>query len=402
MVKHLLGLVKKVENLLFIQNGLAYIAQTAFFSLASVYFVDILHYSLSTTAVMLFYSSMVVRTSRIIFLPILDAVNFNISFPFSLLLCSLGFMGLAIVSNPIGVALMILPIGIGYGVNNILIKFALSEVNNDQPMIRRFAKYSISVNLGAALGPLIGNLFISNHYKVGITLFSSAIFMIAFVVSSFATKKASFHAVRQNWPSAILKLFSLSEFRHYFVLSCLGWFLYGQFCSSLPLFVSQNLAKKEYVGIIFFINAIVAIVCPMQAVKTIQKYTKDEQLILMISFSFYTLGLFMVGVFPDLIFIFVAVIMMSLGEVLMLPTLNSYLTRITSSEERIVSFTLASLTMGIGEATGSFAGTYAIKLGEYYQQLNLPFLVLATIAILFLIFGYALQKRRPRKDVGCV
>lgn len=391
--------IKYTENLLLVQNGFAYLAQTAFFSLAAVYFANVLNYSLQTTAWMMVYISIVLRTTRILFSPILDLIPFNVAFPFSLLLCAFGFLGLGIVKNPFYVALVILPIGIGYGVNNILIKYVLSEIKSNNSTLNRFTKFGVSVNLGAAIGPLVGNFFISSHYQFGVSAFCSGIFFIAFFIAILIAKDNKLNYPKQKWSKTIIKYLRLPNYRNYFILSCIGWFFYSQLISALPLLMSEGLSAEKLIGFIFFINALISILFPIKLMKVVQEHTLDKRKILNFSFCLYTTGFLIVAFFPNLIFLFLSVIIISFAEIIMLPTLNSYLIQIIPSEERIVGFTLSSLTMGFGEGIGAFIGTHAIAIGEKYNQWHLPFILISIISVFLMVAGFLIHKKSLKKVV---
>lgn len=374
------------------QNMLCYFAKSAFFSLASVYFVSTLHYSLSITAIMLVYIVLTMRLLRIFLAPVIDVIPFKIALTGSMLFCCIGFIILAFVRSPIFVALAILPVSIGFGVNNILIKYAVSLLNLNHDSLKKFARFSISVNLGTTLGPLIGNFFIYKNNQLGLCFFSASIFFICAIFSLFISNIDSIKTEKQQWFKTIKKYFVSSEFTSFFIISIIGWFFYGQLFSSLPLFVSEGLHASRFVFLIFTINSLVCVFLPVLMSNFLKTSIKNKKNILLIAFSSYTAGFLLLCLFPNLITVILAALFFSLGEIIILPSLNACLTSITASNERIISFTLSALAAGIGEGLGSLTGTYAIKLGQYLHQWRASFLFLLLLSLIFLFVSRYLQR----------
>lgn len=378
--------VRNIWLLLLSENMLSNLGLFSIYALLSVYFLTVLKYSPLLTSYLLLFSTLSLRLARVVFAPVINLLGIRQSFIYSLGLCALGYILMGLSTSPWLIMVCLILVGTGYGANSLLIKVITATLSQSQDSyFLKYAKMGVATNIGAAAGPLIGN-YLMIHQPAGYTcFFSAAVFLIGTIIA--AVFPVTFPETKPQKISMkeIVTHFKLKTLRMPVILAIFGWFLYAQFFTSLPIFVSKGLMKENMLGTLFFINASIVILGSVPLSQLAIKVLKNETMIVACSFILFAIGFLALGSFYYLSTAYFAIVIWTVAEILLIPALSALVAKTSQEEHRTVSFAINAVAMGIGEGAGNFFGTYLSKFGLHFGAWNITFLSLMVIAILFTV-----------------
>lgn len=169
----------------------------------------------------------------------------------------------------------------------------------------------------------------------------------------------------------------------------MGWFLYTQSYASLPLFISDGVHRPDLLGSVFALNAIFIVVGQLPVSKTILYLRLPPSQSVLLAFLAFACGFALMWLFPVWQIIYVAVVLWTLGEMLLMPSLDTLIAKGALAEHTQVAFVVYSVAIGIGEGLGNLFGVsladFLLKSGNFsYLYMLLTIAALgATIVTVF-------------------
>lgn len=274
-----------------------------------------------------------------------------------------------------------------------------------------FGLVNLFVNLAAAFGPMIGTFFLGKEDYTFILLLVCSFYLVAFFLITFFLEGISQEnqVLEENGEDEQRKFFLLeyfhlifkdSEYRRMSFLNVIGWFLYAQLFTGIPLYLVEQFAVKTELGTFFTLNAILIIAFQMTISKFISKLQKDRGLRLDqfwgVSFLLFGISFFIAGLFGHLIlFLYVAVAVFTFGEMFFTPITNAIFSAMAKPGKRSLYFNARSLSEAIGEGAGVYLGISVFHQFVSIGQPALYWMILGGVGILsaFLIQDDASFKR---------
>lgn len=310
------------------------------------------------------------------------------------LLCAAGMGSLAMSITQVSLAWVgVCLLGVGYGLIILVVKISLVNTAGDQKLIT-LGWLAIALNIGAALGPTLFGIGLS---AVGaqMTLFSGAAMSgIGFVLSAKLrfdnedNAKEGRHA-QFRWRS--LLVICKPQIAFLVIILAIGSAFYVQFPVALPIAVN-NILGPEYIGLIFVINALIAIAAQQPVNRLALRNPTVNKHAGVISLMLFSCGFFSMTKLQGIIGIITCVLLVSVAECLLLPFVEEKLSRALGFQRLAVAFSLSALAMGIGEAIGSTAGVRATLSGvQDFEELLTSLSVLAAIAAVMITFAIKLS-----------
>ena len=380
---------KKFFSLLIADNCFINLSHFAILSILSVYLLTVLKISPALSSLALMILTIALRMSRIVFLPLLNKISFRKALVFSFLLCIFG-NSLMFLSSLTSLYLAMILIGIGYGMINLIIKVLISDFQNKTSSVWvRFSIFSTSLNVSAAVGPLIASYIFNNYLPPRIFQFSIGILLLGTVTSLILPQKNFLHLQTKHWFSTIKNCLKNERLNRLMIMTIFGWFLYAQLFSTIPLLVTQKLGAPHLLGTFFALNAVMIIFWTYPLAKFLEKFGVSLERLIVFSFLFYGLGCTILVYIQNIILVYGCVAFWTLGEILLIPAVNSLVSQYSQEENRMFAFSLNAIAMGIGEGLGYL---FSINLsGEAMHQDNVSFqeiyLLLTILSVLFFIIA---------------
>lgn len=371
-----------------LEYGLYALSYSSLSAIISVYMANSLMFSASVVGFILLFSSLTKRTARIFAAPFIDMLPNNWIMPTLCSLSIIGYIMLATFHNLWSILIALLLIGFGYGSNSTYVKSLVAEWKTSKDSILlRYAGLNVSLNIAAAIGPLISTyIFVSINHRA--PLYISAIILSINLLISLSLKTKHIIATPQKSMLTALKYHVKNVGLNIcFLLTALTWSVYGQLYSSLPLYLSKELNAFQWFGSLLALNAIIVIALTYPITHLLDKYAIKSSLILALGFTIYLIGFMLIGIFHNIYFVTAATILWTLAEIIMIPALSVLLIRYTPGELRVGIFGWNAVAVGLGEGGGQMIGVKAIMGPANSSNGAMAFLIIAAMALVGLIIS---------------
>ncbi|WP_328941451.1 MFS transporter [Streptomyces sp. NBC_00250] len=259
--------------------------------------------------------------------------------------------------HPVALAAVLPVIGLAFGMNAMALKL-IAAAAPASGRTKGFAAQAVAVNIGMALGPLAG---VAVQQRFG---------MAAFCLAAAGANLVALGPVLAVRPPggadrapvgvplrAQLKLLVRDPGpRLPLALTALGFVLYTQLFATLPLYAHGVLGGDGSLGTVFLVNGLLIIVLQMPLVLVTGRLGLSPITLCVLGFACFAAAFACLGAGHGTVGLFAGVVLVTFGEMLLMPSLDVLVGGAGPSERHAVYFSLAALATGLGEAFGSFAG----------------------------------------------
>jgi len=238
---------------------------------------------------------------------------------------------------------------------------AIAQYSKEDNRIRSYSLNRLAINLGWAIGGAIGGFIASHNYQLlfwidGLTNIGAAI-LLRMVLSPSKNKQTPTHntnAGKTNANEAIKdKIYLVFIF-----LTIIFGICFFQIFSTLPLFYHQELKLTPFfIGVVMSVNGLLIALFEMALVFTLEPKNKN---ILFISIGILFCGLSFVvfNLLPGRELLTIgAILLLTLGEMLSMPFMNSFWVSRTTAHNRGQYAGLFTAAWSIAQVTGPYAGS---------------------------------------------
>jgi len=184
----------------------------------------------------------------------------------------------------------------------------------------------LAINLGFSLGPAIGGLIIATwsyaglFWVDGLTCLAAMALMLAGLPRKQARKDdqaAKSVALRSPYRDGPYLYFLLTT-----VLICVPFL---QYFSTIPLFYSEVHHMSEFsIGVLLGMNGLLIFLIEMPLIKYCEDKAYDRMRILVLSVALFALSFVVMNVFPNIAFLWVGMVLATVGEMLNFPFMNRF------------------------------------------------------------------------------
>lgn len=228
-----------------------------------------------------------------------------------------------------------------------------------------FALRNTVINIGSSLGPILGGLFYqySVFWVFILTSLAHFIFLILIILNGpndiIANRRihiiASFQTVLKDQKVFLLAL-----------MNAIFWFLYSQFNLSIPLYIKNFFHQPSLTGLIFTINGVFVIFLQYVIAKLAFQRLKN-QTILNSGFLFMGIAYFTLGLMPHLPSVFLFVLLFSLSEVLVFPTIDNLVSELADESLLSTYYGFVDIGWAIGATLGNLLGGVFIGFAQAHH-----------------------------------
>lgn len=256
----------------------------------------------------------------------------------------------------------------------------LSQVTKQENKLLVFNLRYAAINVGAAIGPLVG-------LKIGASSSTTAFFVTSFVYflyfillvtlfSKYTIEKhgdASEHVTLRN---AVNVLRNDRVFLCAVIGMILGVTGYSQFNSTIPQYLSQYEDGVQLFSYLIVFNAITVLVVQYPVSRIGKHYSALTSI--MLGIGAVALGLFGFGLFTAVPMLFVSMFVLTVGEVMMFSMIEIFIDQISPQHMKGLYFGSMGFT-AIGNAAGPWIGGLMLEhLGYGNHLLIFTLLALCT------------------------
>jgi MFS family permease len=264
---------------------------------------------------------------------------------------------------------------------------------------RRLEAYGllrVAWNLGFAFGPMIGGVLLVFSYSVT--------FLVSALISLVAGLIVAFMLTESYQPGPPKERFTLvREFRNVkiiflvFCIVCVPMFLMsGQFGTTYTVYANERVHIDTLtIGLVFGLNGVMVVLLQMPIARALGK--RDKYLAMTAGTVLYAVGYFFVAGVTDGITLAMTMVVITLGEMIVVPVSTDLTVSMSSETER-------GKYLGIFGLIGSF-GWFGSTLvgGILFDNLSNGWLLWGSIASMGMVTAFAMvvlwTRNRPEKVV---
>ncbi len=275
---------------------------------------------------------------------------------------------------------------------------AIAQYSNEQNRTRCYSLNRLSINLGWALGSAVGGFIASRNYHLlfwidGLTNIGAALLLRSVLspqrnVQTPATKSTS--APRQSGKSP----YTDKLYLFFVLLTIMFSYSFFQLFTTVPVFYRVGLKLTEFqIGCVMAVNGLIIAIVEMVLVFKLEQKKKNLQFIsvgvLLIALAFLTYNI----VPGTLAVAVVSTLFITVGEMLSMPFMNSFMISRTNEHNRGQYAGLYTVAWSVAQVIGPFTGT---QLANKYGFTSLWWCIVAmsvATAIGFRYLQFSVEKR---------
>jgi MFS transporter, DHA1 family, multidrug resistance protein len=337
--------------------GVSNVGYYAAASILSLYFLTTLRLSPAAAGALILLTSMSFRLNRVFLAPLIDRLPPRIAVFGALLLGAFGYLGLAATRSPLFIAILLPVIGAGGSTNALAVKtLAAGTAGAQKSPLLRYATLSTGLNAAAAIGPVIASQIYPGYSPAWVFLIAAACYGVAAFIALGIPVGPHAGLARPTWRATTREVLSVASFRQVLVFTALGFFLYSQLFATFPVFATETLRVPQLRGLFFVLNAAMVIAGQIPLGHFLQRKDWSSCRVVFAGYLMFTIGFVLLWLAPTWPLAFVAVAFWTLGEMLVMPTLDAMTALSIKPHQRMVAFSFAGLAMSVGDGFGGASG----------------------------------------------
>ena len=241
---------------------------------------------------------------------------------------------------------------------------AIAHYSKEENRTRSYSLNRLAINLGWAIGGALGGILASINYHLlfwvdGLTNIAAAILLRYFLTPS---PENSFHAEKGAEQIAPASAFKDKVYLIFIFLTILFATCFYQSFTTLPVYYKQSLHMDEfYIGLLMALNGIIIVFIEMVLIFQLEGkkenlfYIRNGTVLIAIAFS-------MLNIFSSsTIIVVVSMILLTFGEILSMPFMNSFWNSRTVSNNRGQYAGLYTIAWSTAQVIGPTAGAQVVE-----------------------------------------
>ena len=225
--------------------------------------------------------------------------------------------------------------------------------------VQGYSIFRMARNIGVALGPMIGGIVLSSNYNIGFTGAAAALIFYGLITLFFLREtlvrdpNAKPESLRDQ-VRVYRQAFNNKPFAH-----MVGAFTLMEICAALmwvllAVYVKQNFGLKEATySWLPTTNALMVVFLQVFITRITKKYRETQ--VMPVGAIFYMVAMLMVGVSSQFAGFWLAMVVMTIGELITAPTATTYVANMAPPEQRGRYLGVFGLSWHVAMAIGPFA-----------------------------------------------
>ncbi|MCA9998833.1 MAG: MFS transporter, partial [Anaerolineales bacterium] len=243
-----------------------------------------------------------------------------------------------------------------------------------------YARVGVLQNLARTVGPIIGGVLILYDFAwVGAA--AAGFFLGAFVLVLVWMPAVQVSNEKQPMSQGLNLAFHDRPFLLYTALMMGFWFMWTQLSIAMPLEVKALTGSDSSVGVLFTVNAVIAIVLQVPLLRLAQRFLRPMPMIIVgiVSMAF-SLGL--VALVETVWQLYVSVFFFAAGIVLVMPNAETIAASLANPTARGAYFGVNSLALAVGGGIGHIAGGALVDYALVHGVHMLPWVTFGLVGML--------------------
>lgn len=322
---------------------------------------------------------------------IVDRFGSKFTISAGLLLISVSYLFTAYVYSVVSIVFWTLILGLGGALYTPAIKSIMVKESSYEDRVFMLSLRSTALNIGSAIGPLIGMvIFIISPKAVFIT--TAIIILILAALSQLTLKISTLPNCNKIFSlKNILNIIKNIHTRDLCIYILFFTIFFIQLELTYPMFASMIFGDKT-VAWMFVVNAIIIIIFQLPLSSFIA--TISTKKIFLYGMAILTIGMFLTSFSANsLIIFYCSIIFFSFGEILILPKIDAEISASVDQSITGAAFGTLGVASAIGAGIGGAVGGEIFHLYINHNTITNYWLFL-TICSLVTIFVFAIVKNR--------
>lgn len=310
-----------------------------------------------------------VRASSIFLAGLLDRLRLERALLTGLLLSAVGFSSASLAFEPWQVLLCLSAAGVGISIHAVIARSLIAALATEREAnLRAFSLINVAANVAAAAGPLLAGamLSLSSHPPILLVAGGCYVFSATVILATLRLPPARQPARPRSRTFPLrtyMRLFRDDEFRRLSAFNFVGWLMYAQLFSALPIYLFARIENPALVGTFFVVNGVLIIGLQMPVSRVTARFVSDASassrrvpLMLTAGILCFAASFLVIAAGAPVWTLYLAVALFTVGEMVFMPLSDSAFSWISGLDQTVVVFTGKRITTAIGEALGVFCG----------------------------------------------
>lgn len=233
--------------------------------------------------------------------------------------------------------------------------FLSYSIKEDARRILAISKVRVGINLGFSIGPILGGFL--SHYSYVLLFLVAA--LLSFSVSFIAIRLKSVQS-RGSFGSYFSDIILPLKDRRFILISVSTFFcavVFSQFINTLPVFASHYSIDKRLIGYFFTTNGLAVILFQVWISRISAKKFGDF-VSAIFGILIYASSFFMFGVSQNFLWLVISVFYMTLGEMLLIPSIMNMAMKISPEDRKGVFLGFFEFFEIFGWSVGKYIGGF--------------------------------------------
>ncbi len=239
----------------------------------------------------------------------------------------------------------------------------VADVTSPADRTNGYVVYRIMSNLGWAIGPLSGAfIYDSGIFWIFILITVCSVIqglMVLFMVKDRWKGRRKSENLRKTGKVSII------SYDRFLIVFTVGTFFLtlvsSQFSVTLPVFIKGSISiPTSYIGYIYAVNGVVVVIGQYPITNLMKRY--PEILSMILGTAAYAVGYLFVGFSSNLVDLMGDMLIITIGENLVSPVMNSIVSKIAPSDKLARYLGFMGMMNSSGRAFGPSVGTFLISL----------------------------------------
>lgn len=312
---------------------------------------------------------------------------------------SIGAIGYLIAAG-LGTSVYIIPMvilsGFFMGVSQPASGGLVADITTPKNRDGAYSLFYMAMNVGYTISPIVGGILLKNYLWLlflldGATSLISVLLILIFIPESIHKEKVNLGEDRKyekHMEGSILKVLLKRPILIFFALVMFGYsFVYSQWSFLYPLNISKMVPSNGagFYGLLVSLNAVIVITMTPLITKLI--LGKKSIIRIFLGGILYTVGFGMMGFVSSISFVYISVIILTVGEIVVTTSSGPFIANHTPASHRGRMEAVLPIIMGFGYTIGPAVVGQILK----FTAIENAWRFIGLVMIIFTLLAYVLH-----------
>lgn len=295
------------------------------------------------------------------------------------LLRAVGFASLAWAADlPVLFVAMVLS-ALGGALFEAPYQASIAALTTEQNRPRYYAISNWISGVATTIGPLLGVALLRFNFQL-VCLAAAACFALNFVLALVLLPPMTVAGEQQNLGYGLTLVAQSRPFLWLTALLMGYWFVAVQINISFPLVVEQLSGNRDYIGIMFALNAGMTVLLQYPLIRLLDRWLQPQQILVIgvLTMSAGVGGVALAGTIEALLG---CVAIFALGALLTRPTQQTLIAAMSDARALGTFIGVSALALAIGGGAGNVLGGWLIDVAARWEWSALPWIVFCLVGV---------------------